>query len=296
MMVPAVSVLILTRNEAPILGRCLASVGWSDDIVVFDSFSTDRTLAIAQAAGARVVQRSFDNYGAQREAARRWGGYKHPWVFALDADEQPDAELALEIKAIASAENTAGPNAYRMRRKDHFRGRWLPHSTLYPSWFIRLYRPGQIQYEARAVHEYPVVHGRLGELNGHLVHDSFSKGDGAWWEKHKRYAVLEARENVKSLTSGTVDWKRLIACDPVVRRRALKELSVRLPCRPMLRFIYMYGMRGGFLEGMAGFEYCRLLARYEQMIVSRTKKIRRRLPTIRTTHPGWTPQETKVSS
>src|SRR5258708_4826538 len=134
-----VSILILTWNEEQNLPDCLKSVAWSDDVVVFDSFSTDRTVELARAAGARGIQRPFDNYGAQREAARTLSQFKHPWALALDADERPDAELVAELLAVARG--GGGPyDAYRMRRKDFFMGKWIKHATLYPSWFVRFFR------------------------------------------------------------------------------------------------------------------------------------------------------------
>ncbi len=86
-----ISILILTKNEEVNIARCIASVRWSNEIVVFDSFSTDRTVELATAAGARVIQHPFIDYGSQREAARQVE-YRNPWVLAIDADEQPDAE------------------------------------------------------------------------------------------------------------------------------------------------------------------------------------------------------------
>lgn len=260
-----VSVLILTYNEELNIQACLDSLTWCDDVLVFDSFSSDRTCAIAQAWGARVIQHRFENYGAQREAARVLGAYRHPWVLALDADERPDAELVAELKAAAATDG--GPVAYRMRRKDHFQGRWIRHSTLYPSWFVRFYRWEQIHYEARGVHEYPACAGAVGELRGHLLHYSFNKGLEEWWAKHVRYAALEAQEGVKSL-SRPLDWAGLFAWgNPVRSRRALKNLAARLPFRPWLRFAYGYLWRGGILDGRPGLDYCRMLAAYEMMIV-----------------------------
>lgn len=272
-----VSVLILTHNEEVNLPGCLAALGWCDDVVVFDSFSADRTVDIAREAGARVYQRVFDNYGAQREAARTQVPYRHPWVLAVDADEQPDAVLVQELGA-AAASGEDGPAAYRLRRKDYFLGRWIRHATLYPSWFVRLYRPDRIRYEARAVHEYPTVDGKVAELRGHLVHHSFNKGMDEWLGKHVRYAAMEAQQNLKQLREGGgVDWSGLWSWrDPVRRRRTLKGLSVRLPLRPVLRFVYMYLLRGGVLDGRPGLTYCMLLAMYEYMIVLKLRELRRK--------------------
>ncbi len=274
----SISVLILTFNEEQNLGTCLNSLQWCDDIVVYDSFSTDRTVEIARSAGARVVQRKFDNYGAQREAARSEVSYKHPWVLVLDADEVPDQKLIEEMLAIA-AMPASSASAFRMRRKDYFMGQWIKHSTLYPSWFVRFYKPACIRYEPRAVHEYPTVQGGggVGELAGHLEHHSFNKGLADWLRKHVRYAELEAMENFRHLRSGKIDWGGLLAWhDPVRNRRTMKSISCYLPFRPTLRFLYMYVFKLGLLDGAHGFTYCRLLAIYEYMIVLQLRELNRR--------------------
>lgn len=274
-MKPAISVLILTKNEEANLPGCMDSVGFSDDVLVFDSHSTDSTAAIARRKGARVIRHRFKDYGSQREAARRLGRYKHPWVLALDADERPDPELVREMLEIARKDRDGGRHArpsarggvaaYRMRRKDHFCGRWIPHATLYPTWFMRFYRPGRIRYGGRGVHEVPELMGGEGELKGHLLHYSFNKGLADWWAKHAVYAQLEAAELLRGGARG-VDWAGLFGGEPMVRRRALKALSYRLPFRPLLRFMYMAVLRGGVLDGRPGLDYCRMLAFYEYLI------------------------------
>jgi len=272
----SVSVLILTLNEERNLPSCLETIAGFDDVVVFDSFSTDRTVDIARAAGARVFQRQFDDYGSQREAARVQVRYKYPWVLALDADERVDTELREELRRIANLLEVSH-RAYRMRRKDFFMGKWIKRSTLYPSWFIRFYQPEWITYEPRAVHEYLSVAGSVGQLEGHLEHHSFNNGLSAWFGKHVRYAELEAQESLKVLHGGKVDWKGLFnPSDPVRRRRAIKAASCYLPLRPTLRFLYMYVLRLGFLDGLAGFTYCRMLAIYEYMIVIKMRELQQR--------------------
>lgn len=132
-----ISVLILTRDEELNLPGRLDSVARADDVVVFDSRSTDRTVAIARSRGARVFERAFDAYGAQREVARTGLICGHPWVLAFDAGERPDEVLRGKIEAIARAP-FGETGAYRMLRKDHFLGRWSKQVTLYPAWFVRL--------------------------------------------------------------------------------------------------------------------------------------------------------------
>ena len=263
-----ISVLILTRNEAVNLPECLASIQWCDDIIVFDSYSDDATCDIARSAGARVVQRKFDDYSRQREAARQVN-YRHRWVLALDADERPDDILRQEMMTIASSAQP-GHDIYRVRRKDHFMGQWIKHVTLYPSWFLRFYRPDRIHYPPRLVHEYPTFDGEAGELAGHLMHYSFNKGLTEWFEKHVQYAEMEARENLDSIRTGSsLDAAcRALTFDPVQRRKALKQLSHHMPLRPTLRLAYMLILRRGLLDGRAGLQYAMMMAAYERMIVS----------------------------
>lgn len=267
-----ISVLILTLNEEANLPACLESVKWSDDIVVFDSFSTDRTVEIARAAGARVIQRAFDNERSHRTASLR-APFKYPWVYNPDADEITPPELREEMSGMVA--DPARPEvAYRIRFKTMFRERWIKHSSLYPTWVVRLFRAENISFE-RSVNLHYLVHGCEGRLQNHFEHRTFNKGINAWLEKHNRYSSQEAVESLRSLSSHSFKWTDLFNRSPVLRRQALKELSFRLPFRPLLRFFYMYFFRLGFLDGRPGFDYCLLLSMYEEMIVLKMNEIRR---------------------
>jgi glycosyltransferase involved in cell wall biosynthesis len=267
-----ISVLILTLNEERNLPACLESVKWSDDVVVFDSFSTDRTVEIARAAGARVIQRKFDNERDHRIASLQVE-FRHPWVYNPDADELTPPELHAEMLRLVN-DPARKEAAYRVRFKNMFMGRWLRHSSLYPTWVMRLFRPEKISFE-RAINLRYVVQGPEGRLQSHFEHYSFSKGLNAWFEKHNRYSWHEAAESLQALAADRFRWIDLFSGNAVTRRHMLKELSFRLPCRPLLRFVYMYFLRLGFLDGKPGYVYCRLLAIYEQMIVLKMDELRR---------------------
>ncbi len=283
----SVSVLVLARNEEANLPRCLESVSWSDDIVVLDDSSIDRTADIAREKGARVVRHSAGNEREQRTYSLREIVFKHPWVYNPDADEVTPPDLRDEILRVIS-DNERPEMAYRLRFKNMFMGTWIRHSSLYPTWVMRLFRPEGIRFE-RSTNLTYVADGPVGYLRSHFLHYSFSKGLNSWREKHVCYAALEAKECLKNLNDGRVDWMGLVAVsDPVRRRRALKQLSFRLPWRPTLRFTYMYFLRMGFLDGWAGLEYCRLLAWYEHMIVENVELLRRHrtmLPSARKGQP-----------
>lgn len=269
-----ISTLILTLNEEENLPHCLESLKWCDDVVVLDSLSTDRTVELAKAAGARVVQRKFDDWSTHQNWALANIPFKHPWVYYSDADEVVTPALRDEMLATVKQ---ADPQmaAYRLRYKNFFMGRWIRHCGIYPTWILRLFRPEEVRWE-RLVNPVPVVDGKEGRLQNHFEHYTFNKGFNAWFEKHNRYSWHEAEESLKSLKAGSWSAADLFASDPVARRRALKELSFRLPCRPLLRFLYMYLLKLGFLDGVPGYHYCRLLSMYEYMIVLKMKEIRRR--------------------
>ena len=267
-----VSVLILTLNEQVNLPGCLESVSWSDDIVVFDSFSTDRTVEIAEARGARVFQRQFDGYAAQRSTALTEVQYNHPWILMIDADERITQDAKSEIEHAITCDN--GVTLYRMRRKDMLRDRWLKRSSGYPTWFARLFRVGRVRIE-RDINEEYYTDGKVGYLENHLIHYPFDKGVAFWLERHNRYSTMEAEVLIKEIRSG-LDLPRFFSPDPVVRRRVLKQLAYRLPFRPLLVFCYLYFFRLGFLDGIPGLAYCRLRSMYEYMIDLKVKELRRR--------------------
>jgi glycosyltransferase involved in cell wall biosynthesis len=268
-----VSILILTWNEEINIAECIDSCSWSDDIVVFDSVSQDSTREIALARGARVVERVFDNYARQRNAALTTVLYKNPWVLMVDADERVPSDLASEIvSAVAGASDKVA--AFRMRRKDFFMGRWLRRSSGYPSWFARLLRLGRARIE-RDVNEETVADGSVEPLAGHLYHHPFNKGIAYWFERHNRYSNLEAIEKVKIQELNLSPWA-LLSRDPLARRRALKQWVYRLPLRPQIFFFYFYFVRLGVMDGRAGLYFSRMRAAYELMIDLKAVELRRR--------------------
>jgi glycosyltransferase involved in cell wall biosynthesis len=269
----SVSVLVLTLNEEINIDACLASLRWSNDIVILDSHSTDRTVSRARERGARVVQRPFDNWSAHQNWAVTNIEFRNPWVLYLDADERCDEELRAEVLARAVAR--ASEAAFRIRRKDFFMGRWLRHAQLYPTWLVRLFRPERIRYE-RLVNPVAVVDGPIGQLGAHIVHYPFSHGVSHWIARHNRYSDMEAIEAVKVRDGQSKAPSLLRTGDPNERRRALKDLFLRLPARPVIKFAYYYGWRRGFLDGRAGFTYSALQAIYEYMIDCKYLELRRR--------------------
>jgi len=263
-----VSVLILTLNEEVDIEGCLASVAWSDEVVVFDSISTDRTREIAELMGARVVTRAFDNYAAQRNAALKDVAYKNPWVLMVDADERVPADLREEV-LLAAESLPDDVSMCLIRRRDYWDGKWIGRSSGYPTWFGRLMRP-QAVWVDREVNEEYHTEGRVHRLAAHLDHYPFSKGMERWIERHNRYSAVEARQR---LAAGKWTTGDLLSRNPRARRRALKQLSFRLPGRPLIALAYLLFIRGGVFGGRVGIRYAFLRAWYEWMIDVKTAEL-----------------------
>jgi glycosyltransferase involved in cell wall biosynthesis len=252
-----VSVIILTVNESINIERCLASVGWASQVVVVDSGSTDDTVALAIAAGATVLVEPWRGYGAQREFALRLAELHHEWVYFVDADEWVSTELAREI-----ASTLADPHhdAYLQRRRLMFQGRWIRHCGWYQgSWLVRLMRRPAARFGSEGFGERAQVQGSIGRLRHDLV-DEDGKGLASWLHKHVQYAELEAarRGEAVPLTRRWRTFRATRAGDtrPLVRAVAKDLIFPLVPARPMALFIYMYVLKAGFLDGMAGLRFC----------------------------------------
>jgi len=268
----SISILILTLNEETNIGACLDALAGFDDVVVFDSLSKDRTKEIALAKGARVVERPFDNWAAHQNWAMDNIPFRHPWVFYLDADERMTPELRAEIQAIA-ADASRAEVAYYCGRKNFFLGKWIRHA-MPPGMIMRFFKPGRIRFE-RLVNPVPVIDGPHGYLRHYFEHYNFSKGLTEWFDKHNRYSLFEAMEGMK-LREKPVGLGAIVSSDRFERRRALKELSFRLPLRPLIKFCWMYFLQRGFLDGRAGYTYCKLQSMYEYMIVVKMRELERK--------------------
>jgi glycosyltransferase involved in cell wall biosynthesis len=267
------SIVILTLNEEQNLPACLASAAGCDDIVVLDSGSTDRTAEIARAAGARVFVNRFEDFARQRNHAHEAIPFHYEWVFHLDADETLTPELVAECAALSTSPKAAEFDGFFVAPKMMFRGRWIPRCTDYPAWQARF-------VHIRRFHFVQVGHGQreapnlnLGRLRNAYFHNLSSQSEAEIRAKHAHYAKAEAASFMATRRSAGALMQKLCTGSTLERRRALKEASYHLPARGVLRFIYQYVLRGGFLDGAPGLAYCRLLAGYEKAI---SAEIRRR--------------------
>jgi glycosyltransferase involved in cell wall biosynthesis/SAM-dependent methyltransferase len=276
-----VSVLIPTRNEESNLAKCLASVAWADEVVVVDSASGDRTAAIARAHGATVVPFVREPGGPRK---RNWAlenhAWKHEWVLLLDADEEVSPALAEEISRVAAG--NSAHDGYLIRFHYFFLGRTLRHGD--PLWKLCLVRHARSRFEKVDVpevnaydvelHEWVRVPGSVGRMREVILHRDFQDLHHHF-DRHNTYsdweALLRTRYRRRDL-SGEV--RPLLAGSHVERRRFFKRWFLRMPGRPWLYFVYSYILRGGFLDGRAGFIYAALKSFYWYQVSAKEYELR----------------------
>ena len=249
----AVSIVILTLNEEKNLPQCLASVAGANDVVILDSGSTDRTAEIARAAGARVFVNPFRDFAQQRNHAHQHIEFKNPWVFHLDADEQMTPELLAECAAIPA---DAPFDGYYSAPHMMFHDRWLKRCTDFPAWQARFAHAKRFQFIQVGHGQRESSAARMGFLQGAYLHDISAPDLAEWETKHRRYAHQEASRVLAEQRPLAHSFRAFLAGPALERRRALKQLSYRLPLRPYFRFFYQYILRGGFLDGASAFRYC----------------------------------------
>jgi hypothetical protein len=193
-------------------------------------------------------------------------------VLVLDADERVPPELAAEIadRARQAPQEIA---AFRVRRRFHFRGRWLRRSSLYPTWVVRLVRPGRVEWIDRGHAETQRVDGAIGELQHDLIDENL-KGLDEWRARQERYAEREAAYEAV-LDGRGLTLRDLASTDPLRRREALKAAARLLPGRALWFFLYCAVVRGGILEGLDGVRFCAMKAGYQRRIVARRRELRR---------------------
>ena len=262
-----VSVLVPVKNEADNLRRCLPALAWADEVFVVDSRSTDETGRVAASFGAEVVQFEFNGvYPKKKNWALDHLPFRNEWVLIVDADEVVVPGLADEI-----ARRTASGEAdgFYLNMKYFFLGRRIKHCGYAEAWNLRLFKHRLGRYERMPVasggrtgdneaHEHVELDGKALRLEHELDHHAYPTVS-AWVEKHNRYAVWEAemyerflREPVPASIGAGKRWKR-----------RLKKVYLRLPLRPLVRFLYAYVVRLGFLDGRPGLVFCTLLAFYD---------------------------------
>lgn len=236
----SVSVVIITRNEAARIRRCLDSVaGWAGEIIVVDSQSEDATTAIAAEYGARIHVRPWPGFATQKNFGIDQAACD--WVLVLDADEQVSGELQAEIAALLAGQPQHP--LYRIPRKNYLGDTWLAHGGMYPDLTPRLFRRGQARYGEREIHEVLVCAGTRGKLKGPIVHQTYADL-AAYIDKVNRYTTLEAQDFCAK--GRKVPWWYWL--------------------QPLGRFFKNYVRKKGYKDGFKGFASAVLLAIYPLFI------------------------------
>lgn len=271
-----VSVIIITLNEQENIEDCLRSVyGWSDDIIIVDSYSEDKTVNIAKKYTQNIFQIEEAHWASIRNWAMRDLPLKYQWVLFLDADERITEALKTEIHELLETSPTE--NGFYIRRRFIFMNKWLKHGGLYPE-VLRFFRYKFAEYIADGDVEYVRVTGDVGWLKNDMLHDD-KKGISRWIEKHnrisdraaqqyltKKSSLLKAREKGSELEGGSRIW---------VKETVWEKIPLLL--RPLSAFSYQFILRLGFLDGLEGFIYHFLQAFwYRVLIYTKVKELQRK--------------------
>lgn len=241
--------IILTHNEAQHIEACIESLRWADRIVVFDSLSTDDTLARAQSAGATVFTHPFKNYSAQREAALQ--AVTEAWVFFVDADERSSQEQATEIRTKINDPNIAG---YWVPRHNYIMGHLTRGGGWYPDYQLRVLRRAQAHYDlTREVHELVMLDGEADYLQTPLIHYNY-RDLTHFIEKQERYTDHAARD---LFTQG------------------IRVKPQNYVLQPLRHFIWRFWTLKGYRDGLHGLQLCIFMAWYELQKYVRLNRLER---------------------
>ena len=237
-MSPPISILLPTFDSAATVRDTLESIKWADEILVVDSFSTDRTLEICKEFGARIVQHEYTNSAKQKNWALPQ--CRNEWVLQIDTDETLEAGLREEIEeaVTSSSENV---HAFRFPRKNHVLGRWMRHAGVYPDYQTRLLRRDSGRWIEREVHAHVVVSGEVGTLKHHLMH----------------YGMPNISKQLRNLDRYT----RYEADE--LRKQGIRFSWSRVVLRPWLIFIHRYFWLRGIFDGWRGFILCGYFGIYD---------------------------------
>jgi len=230
-----ISVIIPTYNESENLSQLLPMLGWADEILIVDSLSQDNGPEIAGQFGAKVYSRPFISHSDQKNWIIPQAA--NDWILLLDADERPDQILIDEIKGLLMLE-VANHDAYWIRRRNVFMGKEIRYSGWQRDKVIRFFRRDLCRYDGKAVHEEIICDGRVGMLQGRLIHYT-CKNIFDYLEKWDRYTTVNARE---------------------LAGKNIKPGFYHLWIKPAYRFLSDFLIKGGILDGKTGFIVCKLSA------------------------------------
>jgi len=223
-----ISVGIICYNEAQNIERCLESVSWADEIIVVDSGSQDNTVSIAKKYTDHIFQRSWTGYADQKNFAL--SRTSCPWVLSVDADEVVSPVLQAEIRAHLAMDEAK--DGYRIPRLSYYQGKWIRHSGFYPDRQLRLFKRGRGRWIGGRVHERVEIEGDVGCLKNDLLHYPYKGGITGQLQTVNNFSTLLAED---LFHEGKGYHFHLLLM------------------RPLFKFLEVYLLRLGFLDGLPGF-------------------------------------------
>lgn len=243
-----------------------------DRIVIVDSGSTDKTGELARHLGCQIYSNPWLGFASQRNWALDNTDISTEWVIFIDADEEVTSELRYEIRKTLISTSY---NAFYLCYKVMLFGRWVKRSSNFPVWHPRIVRFGKARFvEAITGHgETWDVEGKAGYIRSPYIHYSFSKGLLFWFQKHNQLSAIESNAYLTKRISLMEGLSGLLSKDRHKRRQALRGLSYQLPFRPFIRFLLQLFIKGGIIDGPAGWTYCSLYLAYEIMISAKIKEL-----------------------
>ncbi len=264
-----ITIIVPAKNEEKNIVDCLNSIEWADQVFVVDSQSTDKTEELVKAHGREIVQFYYDGGWPKK---RNWAlenlPIRNDWILLLDADERITPELKKELEWVVEQKEYDG---FYLKWKFIFLGEWMKYSWSH-GWMLRLFRHGKGAYEDLGmrkeggwdaeVHENVVVDGKCGRLKGLLDHDS-NEDLFFWIKKQNEFSDWNAKRRLMQMQEGLPPLNYLWSGDPGKTRKWLKALFLRLPFKSQLMFFYLYFIKLGFLDGKAGYYFCKLRAMHE---------------------------------
>lgn len=221
------SVILITMNEEKLVRNCLESVDWADEIIVVDSGSTDNTINICREFTDKILITDWPGPGAQRNRAIDMASGE--WILAMDADEWVTRELKAEIESVIN--NSGDKVAFEMPRLSSYCGRFIHHSGWWPDRITRLFKRGEARFNEELVHDHLIVHGKIGRLKNHLMHEAFEDLEDVLG-KVNRYSTDGAK---------------------VMFQHGRKSSVSKAILHGMWSFFHTYIIRAGFLDGRHGF-------------------------------------------
>jgi len=272
-----IDVMIITFNEVLNLPHCLTALqGWTNRVFVVDSGSTDGTQEIARAHGAEVVHHDWPGYSRQKN----WGLENLPlngdWVLIVDADEVITPAVRKRLEEIASRPVAeVAENGFFINRLTYFMGRAIRHCGYFPSWNLRFFKRGSAWYEDRVVHEHMVIDDPVGYVKEPMIHDD-RRGLEHYVAKHNRYSTLEAKALFDEIRGARDQHRQANITKDTQRRRWVKRhIMPYMPFPGLWRFMYMYVLRLGVLDGRAGLEFSRFISLYDSLVSLKLRELRR---------------------